>query len=138
MYEERQRDRTYNESHRISQRDRGNNKKPGGQKQITAPSSSKNAAGGATSPSGGNLGRDAQGRWHTVAQMTYGGQGEPMNVDAREEKKRKQRAEGRCFKCDERGHLSKDCTNKKVVVHAVKTTPKEPLAESTKVEEVKE
>ncbi len=60
MYEERQRDRAYNKSHSIGQRDRGNNKKPGKFKQITAPSSSKNTAGGATSSSGRNSGRDAQ------------------------------------------------------------------------------
>ncbi len=136
MYEERQRDRAYNESHSIGQHDRGNDKKPGNFKQITAPS--KTNAGGATSSSGGNSGRDTQGRWHAVAQKTYGGQGEPMNVDAREEKKRRQHAEGRCFKCDKRGHLSKDCTNKKVAVRAVETVPKEPLSETTKVEEVKE
>ncbi len=138
MYEERQRDRAYNEMHGIGQHDRGSDKKPGNFKQITAPSSSKNTAGGATSSSGGNSGRDAQGQWHSVAQKTYSGQGELMNVDAREEKKRKQHAEGRCFKCDKQGHLSRDCPTKKVAVRAIEAGPKEPLAESTKVEEVKE
>ncbi len=61
-----------------------------------------------------------------------------MNVDAREEKKQKQRGEGCCFKCDERGHLSKDCTNKKVAVRAVEAVPTEPLVETTKIEAVKE
>ncbi len=136
MYEECQHDRAYNESHGIGQRDRGNDKKPGGFKQITALS--KSNAGGATSSSGGNTGRDAQGQWHTVAQKTFGGQGQPMDVDAREEKKRKQHSEGRCFKCNELGHLSRDCPTKKVAVRAVDTMLKEPLAESTKVEEVKE
>ncbi len=136
MYEERQRDCAYNESHGIGQCDRGNNKKPGNFKKITAPS--KSNAGGATSSSGRNLGRDAQGRWHTVAQKTFGGQGQPMDVDAQDEKKQKQRAEGRCFRCNGKGHLSKDCPDKKVVVHAVEAVPKELLMESTKVEEVKE
>ncbi len=61
-----------------------------------------------------------------------------MDVDAREEKKQKQGAEGRCFRCNGKGHLSKDCPDKKVAVHAVEMVPKEPLAESTKVEEVKD
>ncbi len=84
MYEERQRDHAYNEAHSIGQRDQRNDKKPGNFKQITAPS--KSNAGGATSSSGGNSGRDAQGRWHMVSQKMFGGQGEPMNVDAREQK----------------------------------------------------
>ncbi len=61
-----------------------------------------------------------------------------MDIDAREEKKAKQRAEGRCFRGNRKGHLSKDCPDKKVAVRAVEAGPKEPLAESTKVEEVKE
>ncbi len=138
MYEERQRDRAYNESHGIGQCNRGNEKKPGGQKQITATSSSKHIAGGATSSSGRDKGRNAQGRWHAVAQKTYGGQGQPMDIDAREEKKQKQCNEGRCFKCNEKGHLSRDCPTKKVVVRAVEAVPMEPLGENTKIEVVKE
>ncbi len=37
MYEECQRDHAYNDAHGIGQRDRGTDKKPRGQKQITAP-----------------------------------------------------------------------------------------------------
>ncbi len=138
MYEERQRDRAYNEMHGISQRDRGSNKKSGGQKQITATSSSKNTAGGATGSSGSDKSRDAQGRWHSVAQKTYGGTGQPMDIDTRNEKKQKQRNEGRCFKCDERRHLSKDCPTKKVAVCAVEVVPTKPLGKDTKIEVVKE
>ncbi len=131
MYEERQCDKAYNDTHGIGQRDQRNDKKPRNFKQITAPG--KSNSGGTTSSSSNDKARDSQGKW-----TTYGGAGKPMDVDARKEKKAKQRAEGLCFKCNELGHLSKDCPKKKVAVRAVDTTPKEPLAKSTKVEEVKE
>ncbi len=61
-----------------------------------------------------------------------------MDVDVREEKKQKQHSEGHCFKCNERGHLSRDCPTKKVAVCAVKVIPTEPLGENTKIKVVKE
>ncbi len=111
-----------------------NKKLHGNQKQITA-TSSKNATGGATSSStgktsGDNKGRDAGGRWMTLTSANM-----RMQVNA---KKQKQRDEGRCFRCNERGQLSKDCPTKKVAVWSMDTEPKEPLAESTHIEEVKE
>ncbi len=59
--------------------------------------------------------------------MTYGGQGQPMDLD-------KMWAQGLCFQCHKKGHLSRDCPDKKVQVHAVDM---EPMTES-KVEEVKD
>jgi hypothetical protein len=37
----------------------------------------------------------------TASGTTFGGQGKPMNIN--------QMKEGRCFKCREKGHLSRDC-----------------------------
>ncbi len=130
MYKEQERNKAYNQMHSLEWHD----KKPSGnQKQITA--TSKNTAGGATSSStgktgGNNKGRDAGGRWTTLT-----GTDAKMQIDA---KKQKHHKEGRCFRCNEKGHLSKDCPTKQVTVRSVEMEPKEPLAESTRVEEVKE
>ncbi len=128
MYEERERNKAYNQMHGLENRD----KKPGNFKQITATSSNKNTTGGMTSSSmgktgGQDKGRDAGGRWTTPT-----GTEARMQIDA---KKQKQRSEGRCFKCNEKGHLSKDCPMTKVAVWAIEA---DPLMETTKIEVVKE
>ena len=62
-----------------------------------------------------------------------------MDIDVVEQKKKKQRAEGRCFWCDKKRHLSKDCPDKKPrqEVCALEVA-KVPLSKDTKIEEVKE
>ncbi|SJL17084.1 uncharacterized protein ARMOST_20626 [Armillaria ostoyae] len=68
-------------------------------------------------------GRDSAGRW-----TTHPGQGLPMSIDAQ-----KLRNEGRCFRCKEKGHMSKDCPKKKEFrdIRSVQATTE--LAVTTKI-----
>ncbi|SJL08935.1 uncharacterized protein ARMOST_12310 [Armillaria ostoyae] len=82
-------------------------------KSITTTSSPKTggatsstpakSAGSSNTPAQKQGGQDSAGRW-----TTHPGQGLPMSIDAQ-----KLRDEGRCFRCKEKGHLSKDCPKKK-------------------------
>ncbi len=131
MYKEQEQNKVYNQMHSLENCD----KKPQyNQKQITA-TSNKNTTGGATSSSTGKTGstdkdRDTGGRWTTLT-----GADARMQINT---KKQKQHNEGRCFRCNEKGHLSKDCPTKNVAVHAVEAVVTEPLSEGTHVEKVKE
>ncbi len=58
-----------------------------------------------------------------------------MDIDVR---KQKQQSEGHCFRCDKKGHLSKDCLEKGQQVRAVEAAQLLPLSEDTKISEVKE
>ncbi|SJL18813.1 uncharacterized protein ARMOST_22414 [Armillaria ostoyae] len=104
-------------------------------KQGNTTATSQPKAGGMTSstpakqPSSSSVptgGRDSARRW-----TTHPGQGLPMSIDAQ-----KLRNEGRCFRCKEKGHMSKDCPRKKEFrdIRSVQVT-NEPVTGS-KVEEI--
>ncbi len=61
-----------------------------------------------------------------------------MQIDSQ---RKKLMDEGRCFKCQKKGHLSKDCPEKMTghQVRAIEAAPSEPPKDSqSKIEEVKD
>ncbi len=67
--------------------------------------------------------------------MTPTGADAQMQIDTR---KQKQQSEGRCFCCNKKRHLSKDCPDKqpKQEIQAIEVDNEEPT--TAKIEEVKE
>ncbi len=124
MYKERTKDGVFAKTHYEPHR---NDRRPfQGQKPNTA-TSSKPAAGGATSSSPAKQNdrpRDDKGKWYTPR-----GADAQMQIDAQ---RSKLMAEGRCFRCQKKGHLSKDCPEKMVghQVRAVEAAPTEPPQDS--------
>ncbi|SJL10251.1 uncharacterized protein ARMOST_13635 [Armillaria ostoyae] len=112
MYDERQKKWAFNQALGMV-RDRNDNRHE--QQKKGSHTTSNYKAGGATSllsakptsstaPSGGQ--RDAGGRWLSCPGMTFGEQGAPMDIG-------EIRTKGLCFRCHKKGHLSKDCPEKK-------------------------
>ncbi len=137
MYEEWQKKLVYDQAHGSKQC--GDKRYLGNQKHITATSSNKNTTGGTTSSSAGKMtgngkGRDSGGRWITMKGTTYGGAGEPMQIN-----RAKKMKEGRCFICDKHGHISRDCPMKAKWQEVCAVEMAEvPLSKDTKIEEVKD
>ncbi len=125
MYEERTKDGVYAQTHFEP---RNNHRRPPApnQKAYTA-TSSKTTAGGMTSLSTAKQNdrpRDDRGKWYTPK-----GADTQMQIDAQCSKLM---SEGRCFRCQKKGHLSKDCPEKMTghQVRAIEAAPTEPPKDS--------
>lgn len=126
MYDEREKQKVFDQT-----QGHEDHHMPSSQKQTTATSTHKSAGGltsfSATKMTGDGKAQESGGRWVT-----------PTGADARMQVDRKKyMSEGWCFTCHELGHISKDCSKKKLKVRAVETVAEETTL-TTKAEEVKE
>ncbi len=130
MYEEHAKNDVYSQTHGLEQHQ---DKKPQ-QKPHTA-TSSKPATGGATSSSAG---KPTDKPWDAQEWYTPKGKDAEMQINAQ---RKKLMDEGRCFRYQKKGHLSKDCPEKTTghQVRAIEAVPAVPPMDSQlKIEEIKE
>ncbi len=130
IYKERAKNNVYSQTHRFElHQDKKANQKP-----HTA-TSSKPATGGVTSPSAG---KPADKPWDAQEWYMPKGADAAMQIDAQ---RKKLMDEGRCFRCQKKGHLLKDCPEK-TTGHQVRAIEAAPMAlpqdSQSKIEEVKE
>ncbi len=134
MYEECTKDDVYQKTHGLEQR--YDNRRPQTNQKPNTATSSKPATGGVISSSTGKLPdrpRDSRGQWYTPK-----GKDADMQTDAQQSKLM---SKGRCFRCQKKGHLSKDCPEKTMghQVRAIEAVPQAPPMDSqSKIEEVKD
>ncbi len=133
MYKECTKDSVYAQTHFEPRRD---NRRPQQNQRTNTATSNKPTAGGTTSSSTAKQNdwlRDDRGKWYM-----------PRGTDAQiqiDVQRSKLMSEGRCFRCQKKGHLSKDCPEKTAghQVRAVEAAPMEPPKDSqTKDEAGKE
>ncbi len=119
--------------HHVRRKDKGRRlhadspRTPLQQQKSNTATSSKTAAGGTTSSAPAKQNdrpRDDRGKWYMPR-----GTDAQMQIDAHHSKLM---SEGRCFRCQKKGHLSKDCPEKTVghQVRAVEAAPTEPPKDS--------
>ncbi|SJL08100.1 uncharacterized protein ARMOST_11462 [Armillaria ostoyae] len=140
MYDERQKKWVFNQALGMVRDNRSSSDNHQNMKGHHTTATSHSKTGGVTSsppakpassaaPSGGQ--HDAGGRWLSCPGTTFGGAGAPMDIG-------ELRSKGLCFCCHKKGHLSKDCPEKKDFqdIWSVQVT-NEPVTES-RIEEAKE
>ncbi len=124
MYDERTKDGVYTKTHFEPRRD---DRRPQQSQRPNTATSSRPAAGGVTSSSPAKQNdrpRDDKGKWYTPR-----GADMQMQIDAQ---RSKLMSKGRCFRCQKKGHLSKDCPEKTAghQVRAIEAAPMEPPKDS--------